>query len=145
MQITHRGRTGSVRWWSRETHIPESTIRSRLAAGWSVARALTTPIEQRFSRMRKVEPIRPRPVPRMIHRRRDDTAVLDYVILGQRHFVRLGKWGSAEVVQRYAQFCADWIAGRIGRRPALAPTVRGWRVPRHRSWWCGTAGMRRTP
>jgi integrase len=120
VQITHMGRTGSVRWWSRETRIPESTIRSRLAAGWSVARALTVPVEQRFSRLRKAEPVRRRPVPRMIHRRRDDTAVLDYVVLGQRHFVRLGRWGSPEAVQRYAQFCADWIAGKTGQRPVIS-------------------------
>lgn len=41
--LTHRGRTQPLVEWSRELGIPYNRIQSRLARGWDVERALTTP------------------------------------------------------------------------------------------------------
>ena len=40
--LTFGKKKNSLAGWSRETGIPESTIRSRLGAGWGVKESLTT-------------------------------------------------------------------------------------------------------
>lgn len=42
------GRTQSLRQWSRELGINHVTLRRRLEHGWTVERALTTPVNQKF-------------------------------------------------------------------------------------------------
>lgn len=45
--LTFDGRTMLMREWARETGIARATIRERLRAGWTVAKALTTPVTKR--------------------------------------------------------------------------------------------------
>lgn len=48
--ITHDGKTMSLAEWSRLTGVKAATIRARLDVGWSVAKALTTPILKQHGR-----------------------------------------------------------------------------------------------
>ena len=45
--LTHKGETLSVTEWSERIDIPRWTIFSRLQMGWTVERALTTPVRKR--------------------------------------------------------------------------------------------------
>ena len=45
--ITFRGRSNSIAGWARETGICHATLAARLYAGWTVADALTRPIDHR--------------------------------------------------------------------------------------------------
>jgi hypothetical protein len=44
LQLTHAGRTMNATQWADELGISANTLRSRLRIGWSVERALTTPL-----------------------------------------------------------------------------------------------------
>ena len=55
VQLEHNGLTMNVAQWSRELGIPASTISHRLRLGWSVHRALTTPVRH-LSRRPKSPP-----------------------------------------------------------------------------------------
>ena len=44
--ITHLGRTQGLQEWARELEISYQTIQFRLSNGWSVKRALTTPVRK---------------------------------------------------------------------------------------------------
>ena len=48
VRITYNGRTQTRRQWSRELGIPDGTIRKRLLLGWSMDKALSTPINVKF-------------------------------------------------------------------------------------------------
>lgn len=49
--LTHDGRTMRLNAWAAETGLAAASIRWRLARGWSIERALTTPKQQpRFAR-----------------------------------------------------------------------------------------------
>lgn len=41
--MTFNGRTMSFAAWARSSGIPRTTLRNRLASGWSLEKALTTP------------------------------------------------------------------------------------------------------
>jgi len=43
---THNGKTQCITAWSEEVGIPEYVIRQRLKHGWSIERALTTPVKK---------------------------------------------------------------------------------------------------
>lgn len=47
IELTHQGRTMILRDWATEIGISPNTLAMRLRAGWSVERALTTPLKQR--------------------------------------------------------------------------------------------------
>ena len=42
-RFTHRGESLLLREWSERLNIPESTLRTRLHAGWTLDMALSTP------------------------------------------------------------------------------------------------------
>jgi hypothetical protein len=44
MGLTHRGITQSLRDWAKDKGCHPATIRGRLKLGWTVARALDTPL-----------------------------------------------------------------------------------------------------
>lgn len=44
LQLTHAGRTMNATQWAAELGMSANTLRSRLRIGWSVERALTTPL-----------------------------------------------------------------------------------------------------
>lgn len=43
-RLTHNGLTHSLSWWSRHLGVSRQTLHKRLLDGWSVERALTTPL-----------------------------------------------------------------------------------------------------
>ena len=43
-RIEFQGETLSIAQWARKYGLPEQTVYNRLDAGWSVERALTTPV-----------------------------------------------------------------------------------------------------
>lgn len=45
-RFTAFGKSYCIRRWSEETGLPYTTIRSRLRSGWSVERAITTPVRK---------------------------------------------------------------------------------------------------
>lgn len=45
--LTHDGKTRSVTEWEVELSLPKNVLSKRLRAGWSVERALTTPVQDR--------------------------------------------------------------------------------------------------
>jgi hypothetical protein len=54
--ITHQGETLSRAGWSRKTGINRATLRSRLdRLGWTIERALTTPVRTMAARLERAE------------------------------------------------------------------------------------------
>lgn len=49
VHLTHNGKTMTVAEWAREIGVKDATLRSRLKAGWSIERVLTTPITRKHS------------------------------------------------------------------------------------------------
>lgn len=49
-RLTFRGETKTIAEWSEDVHIEQRTIWWRISSGWSVDRALTTPILKTWSR-----------------------------------------------------------------------------------------------
>lgn len=50
VELTHQGRTMILRDWADEIGISPNTLAQRLYLGWSVERALTTPLKNRPSK-----------------------------------------------------------------------------------------------
>lgn len=50
LHLTHAGRTMSATEWAKEIGITANTLLMRLRNGWSIERALTTPIQQQRRR-----------------------------------------------------------------------------------------------
>lgn len=111
-QLTFRDVTKPIAEWAAEFRVPLGTLRSRLNLGWTVERALTTPVDQRFSSSNAgAVPLgTPRPVPKM-RRRKDGLAFVRWQNKGRRHWITLGKWGSAEAREAYRRFTLEWSEG----------------------------------
>jgi hypothetical protein len=58
--ITHKGKTNTIAGWSKEVGIHHAVIYMRLENGWSVTKALTTPVRQRGPNRRPKPPQQPR-------------------------------------------------------------------------------------
>lgn len=50
VELTHQGRTMILRDWAAEIGINSNTLAQRLYLGWSVERALTTPLKTRVAK-----------------------------------------------------------------------------------------------
>lgn len=48
--LTYGGKTRTIAQWTSELGFPDTILLNRLRRGWDVARALTTPPEQRYQR-----------------------------------------------------------------------------------------------
>lgn len=53
IKLEYNGEILTLAKWSQRTGISHYTLRQRLKKGWSVEKALTTPIDERMSRVRK--------------------------------------------------------------------------------------------
>lgn len=49
--ITYNGETHNIAEWVTITGIPRNTLVKRLNNGWDIGKALTSPVDKRFSRM----------------------------------------------------------------------------------------------
>lgn len=116
--LTYNGKTQSIPAWSRETGIPDGTIRDRIdRLGWSVEEALTCKPDERF-RAGAASTSRVRAVPEL---REDERgrAVARWMDGGTRRLRTFGRWGTREARQAYERFAAEWYAG--GGRVAADP------------------------
>jgi hypothetical protein len=52
--LTYKGETLSVSAWARKFDLEPKTVRGRLQAGWTVERALSTPVDTRFRAIHKL-------------------------------------------------------------------------------------------
>ena len=50
VNLTYDGRTQCIAVWAREMGTTSATLATRLRAGWSVERTLSTPVDRRYSR-----------------------------------------------------------------------------------------------
>lgn len=117
--LTHDGRTQPLTAWSKETGIPASTIVSRLnGLGWTVARALTAPVNRRFRRAGRPRKNDDRPCPAMRRHKASGQAIAEWLRHGERHTVYLGAWGSGEARTAYRRFQTEWAAGAHRARTA---------------------------
>ncbi len=111
--LTHAGRTQSIAAWSRETRIPEATIRSRIFRfKWPVDRALTTPPNRKLARGGRKKSGSVRACPEM-KEHADGRAYCRWSEKGQAKWRTFGKWGSNEAKLEYRRFALDW-ANRQG-------------------------------
>ena len=103
--LKYKGRE-SIAASARDTGIPEATIRSRIDTfGWSVAQALSTPIDRRRSHYRAGRPGKntPRPCPPM-SRSKSGLAFARWSAKGQRFYRYFADWGSDEAASAYVRF-----------------------------------------
>lgn len=113
--LTHDGRTLTIGQWSRETGIPQSTIRSRLdKLKMTPAEALTRPVDPRFDPT-PAPPPESRPAPRLVKDERG-RGVARWTE-GVRRLKRVfGRWGERATVSAYNKWAAEWHANQ--GRPA---------------------------
>jgi integrase len=126
-KLNYGGRSQSVDEWAAEFGIPASTLRSRVfQQGWDVARALTTPVQTKFSRRKlRAAPNAPRPCPRM-KRHHTGQAYSRWKSGGRENNIYFGKWGSKEAAAAYRRFQQEWLQRQTsGPEP---DTVGGWFV-----------------
>lgn len=123
--VEWNGESLTVEQWARRTGISGATIRSRLEKGWPVERALTEKPDRRFrDGGRRLKAASFRPPPKLRPRpHRGGQAYVSYSAGGKKQFVYLGPFGSQEARDRYAQFCADWIAGQQQQQQATVAPV----------------------
>ena len=60
MELTHDGITQPIKEWALDYGIPAELIRSRIAKGWTVARAIEQPMQVRRPRTTPAKPRTPR-------------------------------------------------------------------------------------
>lgn len=115
--LTHNGRTLTLNEWAKIVRLPANTIRSRIdKQGWDVARAMSEPLDHRFSQRRKKLPLSvPRPVPAMKEHRTRHLAYATWHADGRQVYRYFGEWGSSAAAQAYQQFAAEWVAGCLSR------------------------------
>src|SRR5581483_1362637 len=114
--ITHAGITDSLAGWQARTRIPASTIKSRLDAGWDVARALTTPPDRRFRKGGRHKAGAPRPCP-TLREHASGQAYCRWSVGGKEQCRYFGVWGTAAATKAYRQFQVEWAAG-VTPKPA---------------------------
>ena len=131
-QITHNGRTLSLKEWAETTGLSASTIAARLhKLGWDVGRALETPAGKKFARGGRGgrKPIgTPRACPPL--KPRKGAAFARWWVNGIEHSRCFGPWGSDEARENYARFTAEWAAGLVmagnGKERTIAEMIEAW-------------------
>jgi integrase len=111
--LTHDGLTLTIEQWANLSRIPANTIRSRLdKQGWDVGRALTVPVDGRFSLRAKKRPKgTPKPCPALKRHATRGSAYATWWANGRQQYRYFGAWGSPESIRDYQTFAAEWIAG----------------------------------
>jgi site-specific recombinase XerC len=111
--ITHDGQTRTIEEWADLLRIPANTIRSRIdKQGWPISRALSVPVDGRFSKRAKKRPVgSPRPCPELKRHAVRGSAYATWWAGGKQHYRYFGAWGSPESIRDYQRFAAEWIAG----------------------------------
>src|SRR5262249_55243248 len=94
-----RGLSATVEWWAVRVGIAAETVHARLARGWDVRSALTTPVRGR-----------PRRCPGLVPHGGTDPAAGRYKIDGKRLWVYLGIWGTDQAEAAYERFVRRWLA-----------------------------------
>jgi len=131
-KITHDGVTRSLKEWAEVTGIPATTILSRInRLRWSVADALTTPVDRRFRKGGRRKKDLPRPCPEL---KRHPTSGLAYCRWSQDGKERWRYFGPADdpkAKTAYKRFAMEWATGGVDDdRPAgslfLAELITRW-------------------
>lgn len=116
--ITHDGETLSLAAWSARTGIPVSTIRSRIVKlRWSVAEALTTPLDRRFRGGGRHKSDAPRPCPELKKHPATGLAYCRWSDRGKEQWKYFGEWGTERATAAYRRFAREWAAGDTGDDP----------------------------
>ncbi|WP_162673095.1 tyrosine-type recombinase/integrase [Gemmata massiliana] len=102
--------TLSLQEWARKVGISPETIRSRLDhQGYDVARALTTPVANKFAKRGSPPVPPPRPCPKMLKHTKSGQACARWKT-GKKDNIRyFGPWGSKEAAGAYRAFQAEWV------------------------------------
>lgn len=109
-KLTHAGETLSVTEWAKRTGITSTTIRARLAMGWTVADALTRPVDKSKKPAKKLPNDGRRPVPAM-REHSSGQACARWREGGRDRVKYFGAWGSAIAAAEYSRFVAAWAEG----------------------------------
>jgi integrase len=128
--LTFRGEKKALETWCRELSLPASTVRSRLAKGWTVDDALGTPPETKFRSTHQATQA-PDPPPLKPYK---GGARVRCTYKGQpfeRHF---GPWGSTKSKDEYARFCNDWRTRGPLAAMGLAVVMIGELVANYTEW-----------
>ena len=110
--LTYNGETKPITEWAKQFNVPHGTVRSRLDLGWTVERALTTPVDRRFSSKNAGRTAKdaPRPCPKL-KKHTDGSAHVRWQSKGQRHWLSFGQWGTKEAIDGYRRFTLEWAHG----------------------------------
>jgi integrase len=108
--------TKTLAEWVALHGVPASTIRSRIALGWSLEQAVSVPSDRRF------KPSQPRSAngPRLRAHKGTGQAFCEWETKGERHIRYFGKSGTTEAADAYTRFTVEWVTGMAQARP-LAP------------------------
>jgi integrase len=109
--LTHKGQTLALDQWAAKTGLRPATIRSRLdILGWSVARTLDTPANDRFAGGGRPRADMPRACPQA-KPHASGQARARWKVNGREYTRYFGPWGSAEAKGAYLRFQQEWAAG----------------------------------
>jgi len=122
--LTYNGETKPLTEWAKQYGVPHGTIRSRLDLGWTIERALTTPVDRRFSSKNAGRTAKgiPRPCPKL-KKHADGSAYVRWQSKGQRHWITFGTWGSKAATDGYRRFTLEWAEGMAAAKEIKAGCV----------------------
>ncbi len=119
--LTVSGETKTLAEWVALHGVPSSTIRSRIALGWSVEEAVSVAPDRRFKPGPKQSLANgPRPCPRLRTHKGTGQAFCEWVTKGKRQIRYFGKAGAKEATDAYTRFTVEWATGMAQARP-VAP------------------------
>ncbi|HEX4610534.1 MAG TPA: hypothetical protein VH092_20260 [Urbifossiella sp.] len=132
--LTVGAETKTLGEWVALHGVPASTIRSRIALGWSLEQAVSVPPDRRFKPRVLKSTDGPRPCPRLRRHKGSGQAFCEWVTKGERHVRYFGVAGSPEATEAYTRFTVEWATRAAHPAPALPPgetafvceVVEGW-------------------
>lgn len=134
--LTIGNETKTLAEWVACHGVPASTIRSRIALGWSLEQAVTVVPDRRFKPRIRSSGDGPRPCPRLRKHKATGQAFCEWVAKGERHTRYFGPAGSAEATAAYTRFTVEWATRAARVAPPIPPgetafvceVVEGWLV-----------------
>lgn len=119
--LTLGGETKPLGEWATLHGVPTSTIRSRIALGWSLEQAVTVAPDRRFKPRVRVGGDGPRPCPRLRTHKATRQAFAEWVSKGERTVRYFGRAGSKEAREAYTRFTVEWATRAAAVAPPLPP------------------------